>query len=195
MCSMNGALAFVDTSDCTMMNIAEHYMASDVEWDPTGRYVVTSVSWWSHKVLVTPSNQTLANISTITKLALNIHHLSFSLCGVGGQCLLAVDVPGPSSPEEQQGPLLSAALETQATHPTQRRPDQGTVLSLRSYLYQEAQFVTHCEDSELHQWKQSILVHFNIVCFKKKKEFIVLQFTPKSCCAESKHGLHTYRKL
>lgn len=32
------------------MNIAEHYMASDVEWDPTGRYVVTSVSWWSHKV-------------------------------------------------------------------------------------------------------------------------------------------------
>lgn len=49
--SMNGALAFVDTSDCTMMNIAEHYMASDVEWDPTGRYVVTSVSWWSHKVI------------------------------------------------------------------------------------------------------------------------------------------------
>ncbi|XP_056265440.1 eukaryotic translation initiation factor 3, subunit Ba [Pseudoliparis swirei] len=48
--SMNGALAFVDTSDCTMMNIAEHYMASDVEWDPTGRYLVTSVSWWSHKV-------------------------------------------------------------------------------------------------------------------------------------------------
>lgn len=48
---MNGALAFVDTSDCTMMNIAEHYMASDVEWDPTGRYVVTSVSWWSHKVI------------------------------------------------------------------------------------------------------------------------------------------------
>ncbi|XP_042294217.1 eukaryotic translation initiation factor 3 subunit B isoform X2 [Sceloporus undulatus] len=48
--SMNGALAFVDTSDCTMMNIAEHYTASDVEWDPTGRYVVTSVSWWSHKV-------------------------------------------------------------------------------------------------------------------------------------------------
>ena len=50
-CSMNGALAFVDTSDCTMMNIAEHYTASDVEWDPTGRYLVTSVSWWSHKVL------------------------------------------------------------------------------------------------------------------------------------------------
>lgn len=54
--SMNGALAFVDTSDCIMMNIAEHYMASDVEWDPTGRYVVTSVSWWSHKVSVYTDN-------------------------------------------------------------------------------------------------------------------------------------------
>lgn len=76
-CSMNGALAFVDTSDCTMMNIAEHYMASDVEWDPTGRYVVTSVSWWSHKVHATPSNQILTNISTITELALNILYLHF----------------------------------------------------------------------------------------------------------------------
>lgn len=61
---MNGALAFVDTSDCTMMNIAEHYMASDVEWDPTGRYVVTSVSWWSHKVLTTRSLKKKAHFFT-----------------------------------------------------------------------------------------------------------------------------------
>ena len=32
------------------MNTGEHFMASDVEWDPTGRYVTTSVSWWGHKV-------------------------------------------------------------------------------------------------------------------------------------------------
>lgn len=38
---------FVDTSDCIVMNIAEQYMASDVEWDPTEHYIV---SWWSHKV-------------------------------------------------------------------------------------------------------------------------------------------------
>ena len=25
-------------------------MASDVEWDPTGRYVTTAVSYWAHKV-------------------------------------------------------------------------------------------------------------------------------------------------
>uniref|UniRef100_UPI00358FACB8 eukaryotic translation initiation factor 3 subunit B-like n=1 Tax=Myxine glutinosa TaxID=7769 RepID=UPI00358FACB8 len=48
--SMNGVLAFVDTADCALMNMAEHFMASDVEWDPTGRYLVTSVSWWTHKV-------------------------------------------------------------------------------------------------------------------------------------------------
>lgn len=32
------------------MNSVEHFMATDVEWDPTGRYVASSVSWWAHKV-------------------------------------------------------------------------------------------------------------------------------------------------
>ena len=48
--SMNGVLEFVDTADMTVMMQAEHFMATDVEWDPTGRYVATSVSWWGHKV-------------------------------------------------------------------------------------------------------------------------------------------------
>ena len=47
---MNGVLEFYDTSDVVCMNQAEHFMATDVEWDPTGRYVATSVSWWAHKV-------------------------------------------------------------------------------------------------------------------------------------------------
>jgi len=47
---MNGVLEFVDTADMTVMMQAEHFMATDVEWDPTGRYVATSVSWWGHKV-------------------------------------------------------------------------------------------------------------------------------------------------
>ncbi|CAN8003060.1 unnamed protein product [Ixodes hexagonus] len=46
---MSGSLEFVDTSDFTVMNQNDHFMASDVEWDPTGRYVVTGVSWWLHK--------------------------------------------------------------------------------------------------------------------------------------------------
>lgn len=48
--SMNGVLEFVDTADMTTMNTGEHYMATDVEWDPTGRYFMTGVSWWAHKV-------------------------------------------------------------------------------------------------------------------------------------------------
>lgn len=48
--SMNGVLEFVDASDVTVMAQTEHFMATDVEWDPTGRYVVSAVSWWGHKV-------------------------------------------------------------------------------------------------------------------------------------------------
>ncbi|KAK3754435.1 hypothetical protein QZH41_009220 [Actinostola sp. cb2023] len=48
--SMNGILEFHDTSDYVCMNQGEHFMATDVEWDSTGRYVATSVSWWAHKV-------------------------------------------------------------------------------------------------------------------------------------------------
>ena len=35
---MNGILEFVDTSDFTTMGTGEHFMAGDVEWDPTGRF-------------------------------------------------------------------------------------------------------------------------------------------------------------
>ena len=49
--SMNGVLEFVDTSDFTTMGQGvDHFMCTDVEWDPTGRYVITGVSWWGHKV-------------------------------------------------------------------------------------------------------------------------------------------------
>uniref|UniRef100_A0A646QC55 Eukaryotic translation initiation factor 3 subunit B n=1 Tax=Hemiscolopendra marginata TaxID=943146 RepID=A0A646QC55_9MYRI len=48
--SMNGALEFIDTADMTVMAQTEHFMATDVEWDPTGRYIITGVSWWGHKV-------------------------------------------------------------------------------------------------------------------------------------------------
>jgi translation initiation factor 3 subunit B len=47
---MSGVLEFIDTSDFTVMNSGEHFMATDVEWDPTGRYLMTGVSWWGQKV-------------------------------------------------------------------------------------------------------------------------------------------------
>lgn len=48
--NMNGALEFIDTKDFQTMNSTEHFMATDIEWDPTGRYVASCVSWWGHKV-------------------------------------------------------------------------------------------------------------------------------------------------
>ena len=45
-----GQLEFWNTGDMTMMNNADHTMATDLEWDPTGRYVVTSISFWQQKV-------------------------------------------------------------------------------------------------------------------------------------------------
>lgn len=43
-------LEFIDTSDMTVMNSGEHLMVSDVEWDPTGRFLISVVSWWAHKI-------------------------------------------------------------------------------------------------------------------------------------------------
>ena len=48
--SLEGQLEFWNTGDMTLMNTAEHTMATDQEWDPTGRYVVITVSYWSQKV-------------------------------------------------------------------------------------------------------------------------------------------------
>ena len=35
---MNGVLEFVDTADFTSMGGGEHFMCTDVEWDPTGQF-------------------------------------------------------------------------------------------------------------------------------------------------------------
>lgn len=48
--NMNGALEFIDTADFTTLSNGEHFMCTDIEWDPTGRYLMTGVSWWGHKV-------------------------------------------------------------------------------------------------------------------------------------------------
>ena len=47
---MDGLLEFIDTSDMSLMNRQEHTKLTDIVWDPTGRYVVSSLSFWSEKV-------------------------------------------------------------------------------------------------------------------------------------------------
>lgn len=42
--SLNGQLEFLNVDEMETTAAAEHFMATDVEWDPTGRYVATSVT-------------------------------------------------------------------------------------------------------------------------------------------------------
>lgn len=37
------------TANLQLMNSAEHYGVTDIEWDPSGRYVATSASVWKHR--------------------------------------------------------------------------------------------------------------------------------------------------
>jgi hypothetical protein len=48
--SAGGSLIFIDTAEMSIMGKQEHPDISDVEWDPTGRYVASSVNLWNAKV-------------------------------------------------------------------------------------------------------------------------------------------------
>ncbi|GAB2216124.1 hypothetical protein Droror1_Dr00023892 [Drosera rotundifolia] len=41
---MNGQLEFYNVDELETMHTADHFMATDIEWDPTGRYVATYVT-------------------------------------------------------------------------------------------------------------------------------------------------------
>ena len=49
--SAEGPIEFIDTSDFTVMNTLMPELTTDIEWDPTGRYVVAGVSAWTGKVV------------------------------------------------------------------------------------------------------------------------------------------------
>jgi len=45
-----GQLEWVDVNVLQTIGEAEHFMCSDIEWDPTGRFVATSVAHWRHQM-------------------------------------------------------------------------------------------------------------------------------------------------
>jgi translation initiation factor 3 subunit B len=45
-----GNLEWVDVNQCMTIGESEHFMCSDIEWDPTGRFIATSVSHWRHQM-------------------------------------------------------------------------------------------------------------------------------------------------
>lgn len=57
------------SANLSVMNTSEHYGVTDIEWDPTGRYVVSSASVWTHQMengyhLYTFSGALLAEVPT-----------------------------------------------------------------------------------------------------------------------------------
>jgi hypothetical protein len=42
--TLNGQLLFFNADDMEVLGEDEHFMCTDIEWDPTGRYVCTYVS-------------------------------------------------------------------------------------------------------------------------------------------------------
>jgi len=45
-----GQLEWVDVNVLQTIGEAEHFMCSDIAWDPTGRYVATAVAHWRHQM-------------------------------------------------------------------------------------------------------------------------------------------------
>jgi len=48
--NMNGTLEFLNVNEMETMGHDEHFNCSSVEWDPTGRYITTVVSFWKYQV-------------------------------------------------------------------------------------------------------------------------------------------------
>lgn len=48
--SFNGVLEFWNVQEMELTGGGEHFMCTDVEWDPSGRYVTTSVSYYLHNM-------------------------------------------------------------------------------------------------------------------------------------------------
>lgn len=50
--NVTGSLEFYDVKNLETLAQEEHYMCTSIEWDPTGRYVTSVVSWWKHQVKI-----------------------------------------------------------------------------------------------------------------------------------------------
>ena len=48
--STSAFLEFWSVSEMTCLDVKEHFMATDLEWDPSGRFVCSWVSFWKHQM-------------------------------------------------------------------------------------------------------------------------------------------------
>ena len=52
------------TANLQLMNSAEHYGVTEVEWDPSGRFVATWASLWKHTVSLGGGGDVIQLLST-----------------------------------------------------------------------------------------------------------------------------------
>ena len=93
---MNGVLEFVDTADFTSMGGGEHFMCTDVEWDPTGLWLFKKFS-----LCYLPLFRTICDDRCVL------------VGSQGGQRLLALELPRQDLEEELRGEVLPACLEAE----------------------------------------------------------------------------------
>jgi len=48
--NLNGVLEFFNVNDMETMGTDEHMMCTNIDWDPSGRFVSTTVSSWHHQL-------------------------------------------------------------------------------------------------------------------------------------------------
>ena len=62
----------VQNADVSSLNKVEHEHMTDFEWDPTGRYFVTYVSYWNYRVCF--------NLKDFNKFKINVNTILLGLC-------------------------------------------------------------------------------------------------------------------
>jgi hypothetical protein len=77
------------------LGIADHYGVTDVEWDPSGRYLATAASAWTHTVRFPPVLEYFL-YSVLT---------TASHCSADREWVRNLGFPGPGDREAAPGPI------------------------------------------------------------------------------------------
>ena len=96
------------TANLQLMATADHYGITDIEWDPSGRFVATSASVWKHRVSLNLAEQTQAWLTIL----------------VDGKRIPPLRLQGHSSPRGASGAVQAVGLaSTPRASPFQGRDE------------------------------------------------------------------------
>ena len=85
------------------LGVADHYGVTDVEWDPSGRYLATAASAWTHTVRYSSA----VCLSTFCIAYLQPHHTALH---ADREWVRGLGFPGPGDREEAPGPIQAVPV-------------------------------------------------------------------------------------